>query len=91
VSATLAHEIKVDLVTVQDVPNGLSPMRIIAARPQTTNEKNDEFNWSLLECCSHWGDCHVASISLDGLSTESEFIVNQLVSFMDAGWTYKYC
>jgi hypothetical protein len=31
VSATLAHEIKVGLVTVQDVPNGLSPMKIIAA------------------------------------------------------------
>jgi hypothetical protein len=39
VSATLAHNIKVGLVTVQDVPNGLSPMKIIAARPQTRNEK----------------------------------------------------
>jgi hypothetical protein len=83
VSATLAHEIKVGLVTVQDVPNLLSPMNIIAARPQATNENSDEFNRSLLECCSHRGDCHVASISFDGLSTEIEFIVNQLVSFTD--------
>jgi hypothetical protein len=83
VSATLAHEIKVGFISLQDVPNGLSPMKIIAARPQTKNEKSDEFNQSLLECCSHRGDCHVASISYDVLSMESEFIVNQLVSFMD--------
>jgi hypothetical protein len=83
VSTTLAHELKVVLIAVQDVPNGLSPMKIIAACPQTMNGKSDEFNRSLLECCSHRGDCHVASISFDGLSTENEFIVKQLVSFMD--------
>jgi hypothetical protein len=43
---------------------------------------------SLLECCSNRGSCHVASISFDGLSTESEFIVNQLVSFMDGRTNY---
>jgi hypothetical protein len=42
----------------------------------------------LLECCSNRGDCHVASISFDDLSTESEFIVNQLVSFMDGRTNY---
>jgi hypothetical protein len=52
VSATLANEIEVGLVTVHDVPNGLSPMKIIAARPPTTNEKSDEFNRSLIEWCS---------------------------------------
>jgi hypothetical protein len=76
------------LVTIQDVTNGLLPMKIIAARLQTKNEKSDEFNLSLLECCSHRGGCHVTSISFNGLSTESEFIVNQLVSSMDGRTHY---
>jgi hypothetical protein len=61
---------------------------IIAARPQTMNEKSDDFNRPPFEWCSHRGDCYVASISFDGLSKESEFVVNQLVSYMDGRTHY---
>jgi hypothetical protein len=66
-STTPAHETKVILVTVQEVPNGLSQMKIIAASPQTKNEKSDEYNPFLLECFSYRGGFHAASIYFDSL------------------------
>jgi hypothetical protein len=47
---------------VQVVHYGLPPMKSVAAHPQTTNERCDEYSKALLECASDFNCCHIASI-----------------------------
>ena len=78
----LADETKVAILTTQDAASGISVMKIISARPQTTNQKCDEYNQLLVDTVMEDENCILGSICFDGLSAESDFIRNGLISFM---------
>ena len=78
----LATEIKVGLLSLLEVPDGVSPFKIISARPQSTNESCDSYNSDIMHAVSDLENVHCISIAFDGLSTETNFIRSNLISFM---------
>ena len=74
IKTEMAAEIKVAMLTVQDCQDGLSPFKIIAARPQSTNELSDEYNTNILHSTDCLKNVYLVSIAFDGLATETNFI-----------------
>jgi len=83
IESDMATEIKVALLSTQTSRNGCSPFKIICARPQSTNEVSDEYNNSILHSVDGIPNVQCVSIAFDGLASESRFIRNNLVSFMN--------
>eukprot|EP00957_Ditylum_brightwellii_P027910 2108440-Ditylum_brightwellii.AAC.1 len=50
-----ASEIKVAVVSVQDIPAGIVPMKTIAVCPQTTNKRYDTYNRAVVKAVQHTG------------------------------------
>ena len=74
VKTTMATEIKVGMLTVQNITEGISPFKIIAARPQATNEVADDYNDMLLHAVDELENVYCISIAFDGLAAETHFI-----------------
>ena len=83
VKTEMATEIKVGMLSLQNTIDGVSPFKIIAARPQSTNEAADEYNSLILHAVDEIENVHCVSMAFDGLSTETQFIRNNLISFMN--------
>jgi hypothetical protein len=82
VTVPTTKNIRVGLCSVKKIPAGLSPVKSVAVYQQVTNQKCDAYNDDLLKCASDIEDCHVLSMSFDGLAIKHDFIVRLLVSFM---------
>ena len=78
----MASEIKVGMLSVQNCTDGISPFKMIAARPQATNEVADDYNSLLLHAVDNIDKVHCVSMAFDGLAAETNFIWNNLISFM---------
>ena len=83
IQSKMATEIKVALLSTQTSRNGTSPFKIICARPQSTNEVSNEYNNSILHCVDGIPNVQCVSIAFDGLASESKFIRNNLILFMN--------
>lgn len=70
----LAPEVKVAVVTTQNVADGVSPVRIMAARPQTKNEDCEQYNEDVVKVLKDLPDCFLLSLAFDGLSAESSTV-----------------
>jgi hypothetical protein len=81
-ATTLAKELKVAMLKAQNVPDGLSPLKIVAARPQSANENCNEYNEQILKCVNHIKNVHMVSITFDGLASETNFIKMHLRNFL---------
>ena len=49
----MAMEIKVGLLSLQEASDGISPFKIISARPQSTNESCDSYNSDIIHAVSN--------------------------------------
>eukprot|EP00918_Siedleckia_nematoides_P081091 GHVU01177873.1.p1 GENE.GHVU01177873.1~~GHVU01177873.1.p1 ORF type:complete len:768 (+),score=67.45 GHVU01177873.1:515-2818(+) len=78
----LAREVKCALLTTQDVTQGVSPMKILAARPQKPNERCDEYNLLVVNSVKSCGMVRLVSVAVDGLASESYYIRDGLIDFM---------
>ena len=74
VQTTMASEIKVGMLSVQNCTDGISPFKMIAACQQSTNEVADDYNSSLLHAVDDIDDVHCVSMTFDGLAAETNFI-----------------
>ena len=83
VQCQLATEIKVGMLTTQEYNEGLSPFKMIAARPQSTNEQANDYNDSILHAVDNIKNVHCVSMAFDGLATESDFVRKNLIAFMN--------
>lgn len=72
VRSQLATEIKVGMLTTQEYNDDLSPFKIMAARPQSTNETADDYNDMILHAVdSAISNVHCVSIvNFDSLATD---------------------
>lgn len=82
ITDNLAPEVKVALVTAQTSRDGISPIRVLGARPQTKNEECLEFNEDVLKSMGNIRECKVVSIAFDGLSAESSTVNDHLLAFL---------
>ena len=78
----MATEIKVGLLFLQQTIYGVSPFKILSARPQSTNEFSDDYNYDIIHSVSCLTNFHCVSIAFDGVSTETNFIQTNLIAFM---------
>ena len=78
----LATEIKVGMLSLQEGKDGVSPFKIISARPQSTNQRCDDYNYMIMNAVNGLNNVFCVSIAFDGLSTETEFIRTNLIAFM---------
>ena len=83
VQSSMASEIKVGMLSVQECTDGISPFKIIAARPQATNEVADDYNSSVLHAVDDIPNVHCISMAFDGPAAETYFIRSNLISFMN--------
>ena len=82
VQSQMATEIKVAMLTTQEYNDGLSPFKIIAARPQSTNELAYDYNGMILNSLKDIPNVHCVSMAFDGLATESEFVRKHMIAFV---------
>eukprot|EP00957_Ditylum_brightwellii_P098101 7474069-Ditylum_brightwellii.AAC.1 len=52
---TKSIEIKVAAISAQNIPANITPMKAIAARPQTTNKRCNEYNRVVVKAVQHTG------------------------------------
>ncbi len=83
IQSEITTEIKVGLLSTQTSMNGLTPFKIIFACSQSTNEISDEYNNSISYSADSIQNVQCVSIAVDGLASESQFMRNNLVSFMN--------
>eukprot|EP00957_Ditylum_brightwellii_P155978 11872187-Ditylum_brightwellii.AAC.1 len=50
-----APEIKVAVLSAQDIPDNITPMKVIDAHPQTTNKRCDEYNRAVVNAVQYTG------------------------------------
>ena len=77
----MATEIKCAILTVQYIPENVSPFKIIAARPQTTNQNFDDFNNNCIVEAQKNGI--LLTVAFDGLEAEQDTVRNQMLSFLE--------
>eukprot|EP00918_Siedleckia_nematoides_P094948 GHVU01208473.1.p1 GENE.GHVU01208473.1~~GHVU01208473.1.p1 ORF type:complete len:668 (+),score=68.59 GHVU01208473.1:414-2417(+) len=82
VQAALATEVKCFLATTHCVRDGVSPMRLIAARPQSTNECTKPYNVEVVNAVERCPDVTLVSVAFDGLSSDSAYVRDGLVEFL---------
>ena len=81
----LAAEVKVCVVTFQEVPAGVCPMVILAGRPQSKNEVssfNDDCVEMSEEVARSRPNCECVSAANDGVSSDSSFVRRRILSFL---------
>eukprot|EP00918_Siedleckia_nematoides_P050352 GHVU01110233.1.p1 GENE.GHVU01110233.1~~GHVU01110233.1.p1 ORF type:complete len:248 (+),score=28.25 GHVU01110233.1:138-881(+) len=78
----LASEVKCYTLTTQNPIAGTSPMKMIAAKPQSTNASDIAFNKRVMEEVERCADLHLLSTAADGLAADSQFLTDGLVSFL---------
>eukprot|EP00918_Siedleckia_nematoides_P003887 GHVU01008727.1.p1 GENE.GHVU01008727.1~~GHVU01008727.1.p1 ORF type:complete len:875 (+),score=105.20 GHVU01008727.1:109-2625(+) len=78
----LATEAKCYLLTTHDIVEGISPMRLIAARPQSTNERTQEYNVETVNAVSRSPHLFLVSVAADGLSSDSGYVRSGLINFL---------
>ena len=61
----LATEIKVGMLTTQEYNEGLSLFKMIAARPQSTNELANDYNDPILHAVDNIKNVHCVSMAFD--------------------------
>ena len=61
----LASEIKVGMLSVQNCIEGISPFKMIAARPQATNEVSDDYNNTMLHAVDDIENVYCISMAFD--------------------------
>ena len=83
VRSQLATEIKVGMLTTQEYNEGLTPFKIIAAQPQSTNEPSDDYNLLIINAVDNIPNVHCISMAFDDLATESEFVRRNLLTFIN--------
>ena len=83
VQSQLAIEIKVGMFTTQEYIEGMIPFKIIVARPQSTNEFSNEYNDAILHAVDSMPNVHCVSMAVDGLATETEFVRQYMIAFMN--------
>ena len=76
-----ATEIKCCILTVQSCPANVSPFKIIAARPQTTNQRCNEFNLDCMLAVDNNGIN--ISVAFDGLCAEQKTVRQQMLNFLE--------
>eukprot|EP00918_Siedleckia_nematoides_P019598 GHVU01041807.1.p1 GENE.GHVU01041807.1~~GHVU01041807.1.p1 ORF type:complete len:777 (+),score=97.28 GHVU01041807.1:224-2332(+) len=81
-ASKLATEVKCGLLSTQDVSDGLSPVKLIVARPQLTNQRCDAFNKAVVDAVKDSDCTRLASVACDGLSAESCFLRDGLIDFL---------
>ena len=79
----MVTEIKVAMLTTQEYNDGMSPFKIIAARPQSTNELDYDYNCTILNAVEYIPNVHCVSMAFDGLATESDFVRKNIIAFMN--------
>ena len=57
------------MLTLQESKDGVSPFKIISARPQSTNERCDDYNYMIMNAVNGLDNVFCVSIAFDGLST----------------------
>ena len=65
VQTPMASEIKVGMLSAQCCMNGISSFKIIAARPQSTNEVADDYNSAILHSVDDIKNVHCISMAFD--------------------------
>eukprot|EP00957_Ditylum_brightwellii_P108133 8249305-Ditylum_brightwellii.AAC.1 len=76
-----ASEIKMAVISAQDIAANITPMKVIAARPQTTNERCNEYNKAVVKAVQHTG-ADVVSVVFDRLDAEQTYTNNVMISFL---------
>ncbi|KAI9909206.1 hypothetical protein PsorP6_015257 [Peronosclerospora sorghi] len=77
----IASEVKCAVMTVQNASPRYSPMKFIAARPQSTNESTPEFNTLLESAVKSNPRVRLLSMEFDGVSSEADYVRDMLVDF----------
>ena len=83
VQTPMASEIKVGMLSAQGCTDGISPFKMIAARPQASNEVSNDYNSAILHSVDDIKNTHCISMAFDGLAAETHFIRKNLISFMN--------
>ena len=78
----LASEIKCVMITGQNVISAQSPCKLIAARPQTTNDVCDEYTGDIMKLIQNHHNYVLLNIASDGLSSEQGIIKRQTLDYM---------
>ena len=86
-----AHEVKVAFMVFQQVKDGMSPVEIIGARPQSNNESS-AFTEDVLGAAktavidaveSGGGQVALLNFAVDGVSCEREDVMSSISKFLD--------
>ena len=78
---SMVSEVKVSMRAAQGCMDGISPFKMIAARPQATNEVAKNYNSSILHAVDKIENVFYVSMAFDGLTAETNFIRANLISF----------
>ena len=88
----LASEIKIAVISFQNIPKHISPMAIVAARPQGNNETSS-FTKDVCEAASlvvkDLDNVRFTNFTTDGVSVETYDILQTLCQFLDG--KIEYC
>ncbi|KAI9905778.1 hypothetical protein PsorP6_014073 [Peronosclerospora sorghi] len=79
----IASEVKCAVMTVQNASPRYSPMKLIASRPQSTNECTPELNTLLESAVKSNPRVRLLSIAFDGVSSESDYVRDMLADFLN--------
>eukprot|EP00918_Siedleckia_nematoides_P028014 GHVU01060261.1.p1 GENE.GHVU01060261.1~~GHVU01060261.1.p1 ORF type:complete len:584 (+),score=69.11 GHVU01060261.1:139-1890(+) len=78
----LATEIKCSLLSTQQPVPGITPVCLVAARPQSTNDVAPGYNAKVVAAVKSCKQIRLAAVAVDGLGTESKFVFDGLLDFM---------
>ena len=82
----LAQEVKVATMCIQNPKKGVTPMAIIAARPQGVNEVS-KFTEDMCKAAelvvSEYADCQFTNFAVDGVSVETKDVMHTQFKFLD--------
>eukprot|EP00957_Ditylum_brightwellii_P188698 14364414-Ditylum_brightwellii.AAC.1 len=68
-------------MSAQDIPANITPMKAIAAHPQTTSKRYNEYNRAVMKAVQCIG-ADVVSVAFDGLDAEQTYINGVMISFL---------
>jgi hypothetical protein len=88
-----ADELKVIIQSFQNCPPGVSPVEIVGARPQTSNETSSFTNEAVeaaIEASSEntSTQCFFTNFAVDGVSAESNDVMTAICKFLDGDQQY---
>ncbi|KAI9908664.1 hypothetical protein PsorP6_016370 [Peronosclerospora sorghi] len=79
----IASEVKCAVMTVQNASPRYFPMKLIAARPQSTNDCTPEFNTLLESAVKSNPRVRLLSMAFNGVSSEDDYVRDMLVYFLN--------